>query len=175
MTTDTENAEFGIFLMANSPNPILVCQADTAITYVNPAFEKLTGFQAAELIGAKAPYPWWLTETIDKTHSTFQTAMTTGVTRIEEHFQNKGGERFWVELTGGLVENGSGTPYYLANWVDITDRKKAADKLRESEERYRSLVDNIAIGVTLISYPLKDFLGIFKVVMKVFFGKDLSD
>ena len=155
MTTDTKNAEFGIFLMANSPNPILVCQADTAIKYVNTAFEKLTGFRAAELIGANAPYPWWLPETIDKTHRAFQTAMTTGVTRIEEHFQKKSGERFWVELTAGLVENGSGTPYYVANWVDITDRKKAADKLRKSEERYRSLVDNITIGVTLISSDMK--------------------
>jgi len=30
------------------------------------------------------------------------------------------------------------------------------------------------IGVTLINYPLKEFLGIFKVVMKVFFGRDHS-
>ena len=155
MTTKTENAEFGIFLMVHSPNPILVCKADSAIAYVNPAFEKLTGFRAAELIGANAPYPWWLPEKIEKTLKAFQTAMTAGVTRIEEHFQKKSGDRFWVELTAGLVENGSGTPYYLSNWVDITDRKKAADELRESEERYRSLVDNIAIGVTLISPDMK--------------------
>jgi signal transduction histidine kinase len=81
--------------------------------------------------------------------------MTTGVARIEEHFQKKNGERFWVELTAGLVENGSGPPYYLSNWVDITDRKKAIDELRQSEERYRSLVDNITIGVTLISPDMK--------------------
>ena len=60
MTTKTEKMEFGIFLMAHSPNPILVCEADSAIAYVNPAFEKLTGFRAAELIGANAAYPWWL-------------------------------------------------------------------------------------------------------------------
>jgi len=151
MTTKTENAEFGIFLMVHSPNPILVCTADCAIAYVNPAFEKLTGFRATELIGTNTPYPWWLPEKIDKTQKAFQIAMTAGVTRIEEHFQKKNGDRFWVELTAGVVKNGSGTPYYLSNWVDITDRKKAADELRESEERYRSLVDNIGIGVTLIS------------------------
>ena len=128
MTTKTENAEFGVFLMAHSPNPILVCRADTAITYVNPAFEKLTGFRAAELIGVNAPYPWWLPEKIEQTHRALQTAMATGVSRVEEHFQKKNGERFWVELTTGLVENGNGTRYYLSNWVDITDRKKAADE-----------------------------------------------
>jgi PAS domain S-box-containing protein len=155
MTTKTEKAEFGIFLMVHSPNPILVCKSDSTIAYVNPAFEKLTGFRAAELIGTNAPYPWWLPGKTEKTLKAFQTAMTTGVSRIEEHFQKKNGDRFWVELTAGLVENGSGTPYYLSNWVDITDRKKAADELRESEERYRSLVENIGIGVTLISPDMK--------------------
>jgi PAS domain-containing protein len=48
MTTKTENAEFGVFLMAQSPNPNLVCRADTAIAYVNPAFEKLTGFRVTQ-------------------------------------------------------------------------------------------------------------------------------
>jgi PAS domain S-box-containing protein len=155
MTTRTESAEFGTFLIAHSPNPILVCKADSAIAFVNPAFEKLTGFRAAELVGVNTPYPWWLPEKTEKTHKAFQAAMTAGVTRIEEQFQKKNGDRFWVELTAGLVYNSGGIPYYISNWVDITARKKAADELRESEERYRSLVDNIGIGVTLISPEMR--------------------
>ncbi|MFZ0135229.1 MAG: PAS domain S-box protein [Desulfobacterales bacterium] len=150
-----ECAEISDFLMTHSPNPILIGRADTTIRYVNPAFEKLTGFGAAELIGTGAPYPWWRPETTTETLAALKVAMTTGIRRVEERFQKKSGDRFWVELTAGLVDHGHGPPYYLASWVDITDRKKAADELRESEQRYRSLVDNTALGVTLIDSDLK--------------------
>ncbi|MFZ0242751.1 MAG: PAS domain S-box protein [Desulfobacterales bacterium] len=150
-----ECADISDFLMTHSPNPVLVGRADTTIRYVNRAFEKLTGFGAAELIGTRAPYPWWRPEAATETLQALKIAMTTGLHRVEEHFQKKNGDRFWVELTAGLVDNAGGSPYYMASWVDITDRKTAVDELRESEQRYRSLVDNTALGVTLIDPDLR--------------------
>jgi PAS domain S-box-containing protein len=146
---------FGNFLMTHSPNPILVCLTDSRIKYLNPAFENLTGFQSVDLIGTRAPYPWWISEAIEQTQAAFENAMAKGVNRVEVNFQKKNGDRFWVELTAGLIKNESGQTYYLANWVDITERKKAVDELRESEERYRSLVDNITIGVSLIAPDMR--------------------
>ena len=146
-----ESEEFTVSLLINAPNPILVVNADTSIRFVNPAFERLTGFSANELIGWKAPYPWWIPDTVDRTQREFRQALRHGVNRLEKFFQTRDGDRFCVEITSGLVKSGGEPKYYLSTWTDVTSRKKADEKLRESEERYRRLVDNIAIGVSLIS------------------------
>ena len=54
-----ESQKFSSSLLESSPNPIIVVNLDTSIRYVNPAFEKLTGFTLAEIAGMKAPHPWW--------------------------------------------------------------------------------------------------------------------
>ncbi|MBI9084848.1 MAG: PAS domain S-box protein [Desulfobacterales bacterium] len=39
----------------------------------------------------------------------------------------------------------------VCQWVDITEHKKNEESLRESHEKFKSIVDNIGIGVALIS------------------------
>lgn len=147
----SESQEFSMVLLDHVPTPILVVNADTSIKFVNAAFETLTGFSATELIGIKIPYPWWFEEAQETTRSEFTQAMRTGLNRFQKRFRTKNGNPFWVEISSRPVNRGNTIKYYLSAWVDITARKQADRKLKESEERYRKLVDNIAIGVSLIS------------------------
>ncbi len=119
-----ESDEFSSSLLNNSPYPIIVINPDTSVKYVNPALEKLTGFSCAEIIGRKAPYPWWTKETERKTWKELDAAMDRGVERLEELFQKKNGERFWVEITATSVKKKGELKYYLANWVEISGRKE---------------------------------------------------
>ncbi|MGB2877646.1 MAG: PAS domain S-box protein, partial [Dehalococcoidales bacterium] len=57
-----QSEEYSSTILNHSPNPILVANPDTSIRYVNPALEKLTGYSMVELVGQKAPYPWWTEE-----------------------------------------------------------------------------------------------------------------
>jgi PAS domain S-box-containing protein len=133
-----ESEEFSSSLLSNSPNPIVVINPDTSVKYVNPALEKLTGFSSAELVDRKAPYPWWTEETLEKTSKDLEHAMLKGAQRVEELFQKKNGERFSVEITSRPVMRNGELRYYLANWVDITEHKRAEKALEESEEKYRT-------------------------------------
>jgi PAS domain S-box-containing protein len=160
-----ESEEFNTSLLNNTPNPILVVNADTSIKYVNQAFESLTRFSAIELIGKKAPYPWWLPETVSETHAQFSQALRDGLNRFEKCFQTKKGDPFWVEITSSPIKRKGETKFYLSTWIDVTARKFADKKLNESEERYRRLVDNIAIGVSLIS-PEMEILTLNKQMKK---------
>ena len=58
-------------------------------------------------------------------------------------FIRESGEKFPVELSSSLFTDKDGNTRTSLTFHDITERKQAEDKLRESEERYRFLTNNI--------------------------------
>lgn len=144
-----ESEIFRSSLLNNAPNPINVINPDTSIRFINPALEKLTGYPAEELIGKKAPYPFWGELTGEKYLSRLEEAMRHGMEDYERQFTRKNGEKFWVKITNMPVNKGDEMDYLLASWIDITESKKAEEALRESEEKYRNLVQNAPIGITI--------------------------
>jgi len=62
---------------------------------------------------------------------------------IEKRYVTKDGRLMWGQLTVSQVKNQDGTlaKYMVGLVADITDRKRAEEQLRQSEERYRSLVE----------------------------------
>ncbi|MCK5165624.1 MAG: PAS domain S-box protein, partial [Desulfobacula sp.] len=130
-----EKEEFNSCLLDNSPHPIIVINPDTSVRYVNPALEKLTGYSSEEILGTNAPYLWWTKTTLKKTHGNFSKALQIGAKKIEELFIKKNGALFWVEITLIPTKHNEKIKYYLANWVDITERKQAEEALKKSKER----------------------------------------
>ena len=128
-----ESEEFSTDLLLSAPNPIVVYNADASIRYVNPALEKLTGFSSEQVVGLKPPYPWWRKGTLKKDASDFGKAICGGgAKRLEWQFQKKNGEQFWVELNSTPIMQEGECKYHLSNWVDITERKQAEDKLHRA-------------------------------------------
>ena len=134
-----ERDKFSNNLLMKSPNPIVVLNPDKTIQYANQAFEALTGFSVDEILNKKPPYPWWTKDTLQKTQADFNHAMNKGANKVEEKFQNKNGRCFYVEITSIPVFYNGQLSYYLANWVDITD-KKAREK--EILEKQKALEEN---------------------------------
>jgi PAS domain S-box-containing protein len=58
--------------------------------------------------------------------------------QAEVRYITKGGDRIWVNLTASLVRDTEGKPLYIPTlFEDITERKRAEEALRESEEKFR--------------------------------------
>ena len=136
-----ESEEFSASLVSHSSYPTIAINPDTSIRYVNPALEEVTGFSAAELVGTKAPYPFWTEETLEQTGRDLAVAMQQGAQRVEELFETKTGERFWVEITSIPIQRDGKLDYYFAYWADITERKRAEEALQESEQRLRTILE----------------------------------
>jgi len=145
-----ESQRFSSTLLQNSPNPILVLDPDTSVRYVNPAFEKLTGFTLVDTLGVKAPHPWWPEELREEISAGLEKAMALGGKVGEQVFQKKNGERFWTALNSVEVKHGSKQPYFLLNLLDITEAKRMEKALRDSEEKWHSLVENAPDIIMLI-------------------------
>lgn len=138
-----ESEEFSSSLLEHSQNPIVVINPDTAIRYVNPAFEKLTGFTSTEIAGIKAPYPWWPEKSKEKYSSALEKDMASDSKRMERICQKKSGEPCWVELSSVPVRHNGTLRYFLVNWVDITERKQA-------EELLKMVSDSSPLGVYIL-------------------------
>ncbi len=134
--------EFNSRLLANSPNPVLVINADAAIEYVNPALERLTGFTSAELLGTGEPYPWWTEETTHKTRRGIKDGMGHNGMTFEDIFRAKSDDQFWVTVTLTPIRWNSELGHLLETWVDITERK-SAELISERHRRYlEGIVDD---------------------------------
>ncbi len=141
-----ESEEFSRSLLANVPNPTLVVGPDTSVKYVNPAFEKLTGYLSSEILGAKTPYPWWIEELQSQTAEDFNQGFETGVVALEGNFQKKNGEQFWVEIYSKPVIKDGELLYCLLSWVDTTERIRIQKALQESVRHFKSIFNDAPIG-----------------------------
>ncbi len=115
-------------LLHHTPDGIMLVDLDTSIRYVNPAFEKLTGFPVIELVGRKAPYPWWAGRTpCQNSNSTRH--MCREFKRCESLLRKKNGEQLWVEIDSVPIKSDGQIRYYLSRWLDVTDQKKLKDNM----------------------------------------------
>jgi PAS domain S-box-containing protein len=124
-----------------SPGPI--------IAYVNPAFERFTGYTSAEAIG-NTPRMLQGAQTCRRTLDRMAFAMSNwqGI-RCELANYKKSGELFWIELEIIPVKTG-GNEWYT-HWIgvqrDITDRKKAEQALTVTTQRLNMAIEASGLGM----------------------------
>lgn len=70
---------------------------------------------------------------------------------IEKQYRRKDGNLVWVRNNVLVVPGADGRPRHIMAVVDnISARKRAEESLRASEERWRSVFDNTAVGIALV-------------------------
>jgi diguanylate cyclase (GGDEF)-like protein/PAS domain S-box-containing protein len=63
---------------------------------------------------------------------------------LEKRYLHADGHTVWTSLSVSLVRDAEGGPLYFVSQIqDVTKRKEAERKLREAEQRYRTLVERV--------------------------------
>lgn len=128
------------------------------VTFWNPAAEKMFGWTEREVVGK--PYPAVPEEMQEKYQEFFSRILIEGhsLTDLEVLRQRKDGSRFYISVTTGPTRNERGeTDGLISVMIDITQRKEAELALQQSEERYRSLVENTQDGYFICDVPTGRF------------------
>src|SRR3972149_10822250 len=72
--------------------------------------------------------------------------------QLEKRYIDKRGQALWGHLTSSVVRDGDGKPlYFISQTQNITERKRAEEALRESEERYRTSVETMLDAFAILS------------------------
>jgi len=123
---------------------------------VNEGFTRLTGYSRNEVLG-KTPLQIKLwTEPARRADVLSHLSKGKEVRNIEFTFQTKSGQLRTGQLSGSLLDL-DGRLCALVVVRDITDQHNAVDALRESEERFRSFVENLHVGI-VSSSPIGEIL-----------------
>lgn len=127
---------------------------DRRLIDANPALCNIYGRTREELIGlsaAEVTYPDDDPESVRLLNE-----LVTGQTdsfEADRRYIRKNGEVFWAHVTMSSVRGSDGKPLYLVGMVlDIDEKKKMQEHIRESEARFQAMFDNVSIGMALVGF-----------------------
>jgi PAS domain S-box-containing protein len=144
--------DFSTSLVQNSPAFFVAVAPDGRILMINNAMAGALGSDAGDLLGQsylESVLAAQDREAVEKVYRSLEREDRTVVTTAR--IKPAGGEGITVEWhIKPVLRKGGGVHYYFNMGVDITGRSEAETRIRESEERYRSLLEATFEGIVII-------------------------
>ena len=136
-------------LAETAPVGITIVQ-DGVLRYVNPTVTRLMGYTTEEMVG-QSPFSFIHPEMREEANRRSQSRAqgSEEATRFEMRILTKDGHELWVDQSVAIIEY-EGKYATLGAALDVTHRKQMEAQLRETQERYQTLVENIELGINLI-------------------------
>jgi PAS domain S-box-containing protein len=141
------DAEKSAFL-DEAPVSIVHTDLEGRITYINKRFESESGYRREEIIGKRGLQLDWFPASTKKYFAERLAARLEGSPpkHWETQFKCRDGRWIWIELEGKILRRSEVPAGFQIIATNITERKQAEEALRRSEERYRTILEEIGDG-----------------------------
>jgi PAS domain S-box-containing protein len=135
-----------------SGSGILITDRHGVIEYVNPQFSAITGYTFQEAAGRTMEI-LLSGESPREEYARLLEGLMDGVpTRSESLNRRKDGAQYWMSASIAPIRGGGGEiTHYVAVTEDISERKKIAAALTESEERFRNVSASAQDAIIIIN------------------------
>jgi PAS domain S-box-containing protein len=120
---------------------------DHKYVFVNNRFAEIHGYEVQELLGMD---PLTLIHPDERDAARETVLKRLKGKPVPHQYQvrrlTKEGKTIWCEMMATVIEY-EGRPAIMGNMIDITERKRAEEALRKSEEKYSTLVEDSLTGI----------------------------
>jgi PAS domain S-box-containing protein len=147
-------------LLAEKTND-LVClhDLDGRYVYVTPSSKRLLGYEPEELLGID-PYALFHPDDARRIRSEAHDGLRQGRSAsITYRIRKKDGEYTWFEtLTEPILDEEGNVVRLQSSSRDVSDRRRAEEALRQSEQLYRSVVERSVENIFIVDAGTKRIL-----------------
>ena len=147
-------------LVEAAPDAVVMADLEGRITFASRRTVELYGCASVDELLGRSPLEFIAPEDHGKLLDDIQQTLKDGIARkVEYTFVRDDGTRFFCEISGVLVNDGSGKPVALIAIIrDISERKKVEEALRRERRTLEHLLRSSDHERQLIAYEIHDGL-----------------
>jgi PAS domain S-box-containing protein len=131
-----------------------VIDMEGRIAYVNPAFCRMIGWNEADLIGRRPPFPYWVPGRHDTHQHTLDTLLSgkTPSSGLEVEAQRRDGSRFVARMyVSPLLDPNGAQIGWMTSMTDITEPKRIREALTAAHERFMTVLEGLDDAISVIA------------------------
>ncbi len=146
-----ENEERFRLLAQNVSDVISLVDEDGIVRYLSPSIKRVLGYEPEELVGTSG-FSLIHPDDLDEAMKVFREVRSAprATRSAEVRVRHKHGSWCLVEVSGTNLLAEPSVRGIVANFRDVSERRRATEALRESEERFRSLIQNASDLITIL-------------------------
>jgi PAS domain S-box-containing protein len=122
------------------------------ISYVNPAFCKMTGYKESELVGMAPPFPYWPDRSYEEQQANLDLILSGNAPQkgIEVQVRRRDGSVFDARMyVSPLIDSDGQQSGWMTSMTDITEPRRIRDELAAAHRRFVRILEELDAAVCI--------------------------